>query len=213
MSENPVIDRLKDIRNRAGLTVRAIAHLMDMSSSGYSHYENPARFKDAFLPMDIARKIAAITAPRGIDPAEVMALAGLSAPLPTDGPDHRAGFREADATPFLGAPGHEADFARLITQLAPRTTNSGSYRISRDMLGIGLLAGDVVVVDRRAAPKPGELALGNARSPNGEMVAVIGRVFGDMLITMESLTTGATLDLNSSEVAVYHPIVAQFRMF
>lgn len=53
MNEN-VPTRLKRLRESAGLSIRALAELLGRSGSGYAHYERPDRFKDPFLPMDLA---------------------------------------------------------------------------------------------------------------------------------------------------------------
>lgn len=74
-SKLDVTDRLRSLRNQAGLSVREMAHLLDMSSSGYSHYENPKRFKSQYLPMDIARRVADVLRPHGVPEVEVMNMA------------------------------------------------------------------------------------------------------------------------------------------
>ena len=67
MSEEvPVALRLKAIREDAGIALREMARRLSMAPSTYAHYENPDRFKDEFLPMDIALKIAGATRPEGI---------------------------------------------------------------------------------------------------------------------------------------------------
>lgn len=57
MNEN-VPTRLKRLRESAGLSIRALAELLGRSGSGYAHYERPDRFKDPFLPMDLAQDLA-----------------------------------------------------------------------------------------------------------------------------------------------------------
>lgn len=73
--------RLKELRKSAipALTVRAMADALGIPFGTYSSYETPARYKKPFLPMDLTRKVASVLSDRGVDPAEVMKLAGLTA--------------------------------------------------------------------------------------------------------------------------------------
>lgn len=72
--------RLKELRltARPRLSLRGAAEKLGMGHSSYGFYENPNYYKKAFLPVDLARKIAAVFAEHGIDPAEVMKLTGLT---------------------------------------------------------------------------------------------------------------------------------------
>lgn len=63
---------------RPPLSMRRTAELLEMGPSSYGFYENPNLFKKPHLPIDLTRRLAVIFAERGIDPAEVMKLAGLS---------------------------------------------------------------------------------------------------------------------------------------
>lgn len=214
MQNDPVTLRLKAIRNSTGLSIRAVAHLLGMSSSGYLHYESPSRFKDDYLPMDVAEALARALKPHGADEAAIFALAGLNAssrtPVASAAP---AGFDEGDARPWAGPHGNEAAKQLLMRALAPDAGNPGTYQVSRDMLPLGLLKSDIVIIDTRASPQAGSLALGNARAESGEMMTVIGRYFPPMLYTSESLSTGKAYDLNADDVAVYYPIIAATRTY
>lgn len=84
--------RLKALRERAGVSVRDMAAALGMSSpSSYTHYE--VRFKKPYLPTELAEQIAPILAERGIDPAEVFALAVPS----RGGAEFATGFAEPAA--------------------------------------------------------------------------------------------------------------------
>lgn len=63
---------VKSIRERAGLSVRAMAAHLGMSPSGYSHYEQ--RIKDKSLPPKIAASIANVVEPLGVPREEVYEL-------------------------------------------------------------------------------------------------------------------------------------------
>ena len=105
---------LKELRQAARpvLTLRAMAEKLGMPSSSYARYEDASDFKRPYLPVDLARRVAAVLADHGVDPAAVMELAGLSG--------------EADAVPILTAGEQElldqfraldADRRQLILQL------------------------------------------------------------------------------------------------
>lgn len=77
--ENSATIKLKDLRKAAvpRLTVRAMAEALDMPLGSYARYEGHGGYKKQYLPIDFARKVAAVLAEHKIDPAEVMKLAGL----------------------------------------------------------------------------------------------------------------------------------------
>ena len=78
--DDSVNDRLKALRlaARPRLSIRAMADALGMPTSSYNYFEDPNRFKRRALPLDFARKVAAVLGGRGVDPADVMALAGLN---------------------------------------------------------------------------------------------------------------------------------------
>ncbi len=75
-----VSTRLRELRKQAKprITVRALAAELDLPLGTYSFYESPTKYKKPALPLDLTRRIAAIFARHGVDPNEVMKLAGLS---------------------------------------------------------------------------------------------------------------------------------------
>lgn len=76
----PIGPRLKELRLSAvpPLSIRQAAQKLDMGYTSYNFYENPNTYKKAHLPIDFARKVAAAFSEHGIDPADVMKLAGLN---------------------------------------------------------------------------------------------------------------------------------------
>lgn len=72
--------QLKNLRKSAvpRLTVRAMADAMGMPLGSYARYESVSDYKKRFLPLEFTRKAAAVLTGYGVDPAEVMKLAGLS---------------------------------------------------------------------------------------------------------------------------------------
>lgn len=75
----PVGPSLKMLREATvpRLSIRSAAEKLDMGYSSYNFYENPNTYKKPHLPIDFARKVAALFSQYGVDPADVMKLAGL----------------------------------------------------------------------------------------------------------------------------------------
>jgi transcriptional regulator with XRE-family HTH domain len=75
--EAPTVSRrLKQLRQRAGLSIREVAHALGMENgSSYQHYED--RYRKALLPLEFTQRLLPIFGPKGIDPAEIFALAGV----------------------------------------------------------------------------------------------------------------------------------------
>jgi len=70
--------RLKEIRRRAGLSIREVAEALGMEhGSSYQHYED--RYRKPLLPLDFTQKLVPIFQKAGADPAELYALAGVDA--------------------------------------------------------------------------------------------------------------------------------------
>lgn len=214
MNEN-VPTRLKRLRESAGLSIRALRELLGRSGSGYAHYERPDRFKDPFLPMDLAQDLARALAPYGIDRAAVMALARTTVQPPAAGPDSRApaasGFAEDAARPWEPPRRTIAQPEQMMRLLAPAALKPAMFRMQRAIPALALAAGDVLIVDQKRLPDAGELALANARTDHGA-VTVVGRWLPPILVTDETLAVGRLLDPASGAVALYHPILAVLRL-
>lgn len=66
---------LKALREEAGVSVREAAKELEISPSGYKHYED--RFKDEWLPLSFVNKLVPLFQRAGIEPARTRALAGV----------------------------------------------------------------------------------------------------------------------------------------
>ena len=66
MNQDLVPTRLKRVRKNAGMGLRQMARALEMPPSSYGHYEDPGRFKDPYLPMEIAIRIADILEKKGV---------------------------------------------------------------------------------------------------------------------------------------------------
>src|SRR5258707_15841587 len=69
--------RLKLLRERSGLSMRAVSEALGWTLTRYQHYED--RYRRPYLPLDLARLLADVFAPRGVPAADVLALAGIGA--------------------------------------------------------------------------------------------------------------------------------------
>jgi SOS-response transcriptional repressor LexA len=79
-----VARRLKAMRERAGLSMRAVADSLGWPLTRYQHYED--RYRRTYLPVDLIRHLVGLFQARGIDPREVLGLAGVETLLPGDSP-------------------------------------------------------------------------------------------------------------------------------
>jgi phage repressor protein C with HTH and peptisase S24 domain len=74
--------RLKELREQAGLTMRAVSEALGWSLTRYQHYED--RYKRRFLPFELARDLEAIFAPHGVESGTVLQLAGIEPGAPVE---------------------------------------------------------------------------------------------------------------------------------
>ena len=88
--------RLKELREQAGLTMRAVSEALGWSLTRYQHYED--RYKRRFLPFELARDLEAIFVPHGVESGAVLGLAGIEAGQPVNQRRETAPTRAA-ATP------------------------------------------------------------------------------------------------------------------
>jgi SOS-response transcriptional repressor LexA len=79
-----VARRLKALREQSGLSMRAVADALGWTLTRYQHYED--RYKRAYLPVELARDLAELFGRHGVEPRQVLELAGFhsaGAPKPT----------------------------------------------------------------------------------------------------------------------------------
>jgi len=85
--------RLKELREQAGLTMRAVSEALGWSLTRYQHYED--RYKRRFLPFELARDLEAIFVPHGVESGAVLGLAGIESGQPVN--------QRRDTTPVRAA--------------------------------------------------------------------------------------------------------------
>lgn len=74
--------KLKRLRERTGLTVRATAHAIGREPSTYAWYEDG--YKKEHLPIELVKLLIPIFSKKGVSPDELMQLAGLSTQVAAD---------------------------------------------------------------------------------------------------------------------------------
>lgn len=209
---NDVPRRLKSIRERAGLSVRAMAQRVGLSSSGYSHYETASRFKDDYLPVPIAMQIASALDGTPVDPGEVMRLAGTS--LTAAHPTAQRGFSETQAAPFelREHPAEASDPHRTLRALfGVAAATPGSFRLLTDHAGFGLLRGDVVVCDMSRVPLPGDLALVTIfDDQTASSLTSLRRYLPPFLVSCD-ISDKQPLRTDQSGVTVRYPVIGSIR--
>ncbi|MBL9036254.1 MAG: helix-turn-helix domain-containing protein [Rhodospirillaceae bacterium] len=76
MSEvSEVARRLKELREQAGLTMRAVSDSLGWSLTRYQHYED--RYKRKYLPFELARALEEMFVRQGVPTGAVLQLAGI----------------------------------------------------------------------------------------------------------------------------------------
>jgi phage repressor protein C with HTH and peptisase S24 domain len=69
MADIPVTERLKALRNRAGVTMAEAAQALGKKTpSGYQHYEDPKKFSRPYLPHEIIEKLIPLFVGHGEPP-------------------------------------------------------------------------------------------------------------------------------------------------
>jgi transcriptional regulator with XRE-family HTH domain len=79
-----VAQRLKELRQRSGLSVRGLAEALGIPASSYQHYESK-KYTKHYLDMGLCSDLARIFGNLGIDSGEVMTLAGFQELAGTQG--------------------------------------------------------------------------------------------------------------------------------
>lgn len=207
MTTPTVPDRLKALRERAGISIREMARRLDMSPSTYNHYESNDRFKARYLPMDIAQRIArAMTGGASSDQAEVLALAGAQAAQIAPNTSHLA----EDAAPFVFREQPIPVGAQHLTLRAvfgDRAPEPATYRITHALPGLGLWPGDVAVVTLSRNAQPGELAI--VGLPDGS--TGVRRFLPPYLLTGQPDLDAIPLRSDQDGVTIRFPVIGSIR--
>jgi len=214
--DEPVTAKLKALREQAqpALSVRAMAEMLGIPASSYAFYESGAAkgFKKNLLPVEFTHQVASILSDRGVDKAEVLALAGIRRDfVPQNEPEQLADQLDAVLLPeievgySMGGGADIADFPvvshvpfsrswlRTLTQ-----SNASDLFVARgegDSMMPTLLDGDIVIIDR-----------GQRTMRQQDRIWAISYAGFGMIKRLRALPDG-TLEINSDNKAVT-PIVA-----
>ncbi|HLI22082.1 MAG TPA: S24 family peptidase [Stellaceae bacterium] len=102
---SPASRKLKQLRQRAGLSIREVAHALGMENgSSYQHYED--RFRKQYLPLELTQRLVPIFAAKGIDAAELLALAGVDGARGLGKAAAAAGMMRIDELDVSASAGH-----------------------------------------------------------------------------------------------------------
>lgn len=159
-------EQMRALRARSGLSMRAFAaRLGSPLDTRYAYYEEK-RFTGP-LPIDAARRIAAALQPFGVDAAEVLAIAGLSADEADAGPpiaDPAVQYVRLD----VALPNAEALTRMFETMLESEVPPSRRDALARNLAlrlpaALQRASGSPPVPVRDAAPGDGEDTRPSAR--------------------------------------------------
>lgn len=162
MVDIPVTERLKTMRNRAGVTMADAAKALGYKTpSGYQHYEDPKKFLQKYLPSEIIEMLIPLFVGRGQPPV-------------TDEEVWDLGGRRTVGTPPIIIPASQTGLDKLIPIYAAAQGGKGHLIIDhtpidelpgpeelrhvRDPYGI-LIVGELMV----PAYRPGDIAWVNPR--------------------------------------------------
>jgi transcriptional regulator with XRE-family HTH domain len=215
MSEHtPVTAQLKAAREAAGLSIREMARRLSMSSSGYSHYESPDRFKESVLPVPIARAIAQIMVGTPVDPATILKLTSLDLPPPGERPSPPRGFSET-ATPFElreNPVPPEKPSPLLHGLFGPRLATPATYLIHSALPAFALAPGDVVIVDLARLPHAGEIALVSIfDDETASAVTTLRRYLPPFLAQGDAAPERKPMRVDDPGVTVRYPVIGSIR--
>lgn len=122
-----------------------MADELDIGHSRYAYFEDKNRYKKSTLPLDLARAIAGVLSQRGVDPADVMALAGLTdseaEPEAREIESQRPTVQFATLRVELPSEVALTDmFESLLAIVPPDATRTETAQILARRLGVGLSA-------------------------------------------------------------------------
>lgn len=187
MTDIPVTERLKALRNRAGITMAEAAETLELKTpSGYQHYEDPKKFVGKYLRREIVEKLIPLLVGRGtpaILKAEVLELGGPRGEPIITLDDQSSGRLIPIYAAAQGGEGH------LIIDHSPIDQLPGpeELRHVRDPYGI-LIVGESMV----PAYRPGDIAWVNPRKlPERDTDVVLYHVppFGEAEAIIKTLVS------------------------
>jgi SOS-response transcriptional repressor LexA len=154
---SPVARKLKQLRTKAGLSIREVAHALGMEhGSSYQHYED--RFRKPHLPLDFVQRLIPIFEKGGVTGSEVYALAGVDAAQRPLGDEPMLHIEELDVRADAGAGAALSTSAKVVAEWQVPTGIVRGYstapahelriiKVMGDSMEPALLPGQRVLVD------------------------------------------------------------------
>jgi len=187
-------DRLRQARIDAGFqTMSDAARHFDWPTSTYGGHENGTR---GIKPPDVAKYAQAF------DVTQEWLFSGRAARTISPAPLAK-GFSEPAAVPFVGRSDTERrSYLALAEATTPRPRHASLHHVARDVPGLLLLKGDVLIVDLKPTPRDGQVVLIQATDPEtGEATIELatmlaGQVvppFGSTFATNDTAIMGVVL--------------------
>lgn len=214
MENDDVTSALKAIRTRAGVGVREMARRLGVPPSTYSHYENPARFKARYLPMDEALSFAVALEPEGVAREDLLRLAGAETDTGANqttartSPSTLSGFaEEAEAFKMPLLPG---DPIRALFGAHARNP-AAIYRTTAHLPDFDLRPGDLLICDQARQPVAGDIVVVSLADPDlGHAVTLLRRWLSPWLLP-GTPSDAATLQDSDGWAAILYPVIGCIR--
>lgn len=134
---------LRDVMARTGMTQTAIAKRIGRDASTLSKFLSPNARAGHTLSSDIIAAISRVTGIAAVDqPAVPMA---------------PRGFNEPDATPFQPEAHRHSDVVSSVMSMATQSNTVDAWTMqSRALETVGIMPGDILMVDLNATPRAGD---------------------------------------------------------
>lgn len=202
MDLNAILTRINQRAEALGLSERQVSIRSGMSADGVRNWRRRGADEDsAGANMASLEKIA-----RTLDVSVTWLLTGKDAAMAAP-----AGMAE-DAKPFVGraAQSHE-DPVRALFGASCRNP-AVTHIAARDMPGIGVFAGDMIICDVSRPPDVGEIAVAVARQESGENGAAFVRYYlPPYLADGDALTRERPIHIDKDDILVRYPVIGIIR--
>lgn len=118
--------KLKKLRQRSGLTTRALAERLDMVHSSYQYYED--RYKKPYLPREFTEKLVHVLSDFGVAESEVLSLSGTNVhQLPTKDSPKVAIQGDNTGLPLMGLINHQTKDLPVLGAARGGTMGAGTF--------------------------------------------------------------------------------------
>lgn len=185
-------NRLRELRDRKGLTQAEAAALFDVHLVTYNHWEN-GKGELNTKRLEQAAEIF------GVHPAEIL--------IDLD----RPGLGEPEAAPFAAGSDDDGAITRAVRALSAGRNAADPWVLkTRALESEGYLPGDVVIVDLNEAPKVGDVVCAQVFGPEGRAETVF-RLWQPPYLIGTGREARQPLRVGEDAVMLKGVVVASFR--